>query len=53
MATVEQRLAGKGAILTEERSAALEPIFKKADELKKMSEGLVKDKLVEKDQFKA
>ena len=53
MATVEQRLTGKGAILTEERSAALQPIFKKADELKKMSEGLVKDKLVEKDQFKS
>ena len=53
MATVEQQLTGKGAIMTEERSAALQPIFKKADELKKMSDGLVKDKLVEKDQFKS
>jgi lactate permease len=52
MATVEQRLTGKGAILPEERVTAFEPIFKKADELKKLSEGLVKDKLVEKDQFK-
>ncbi len=53
MAAVEQQLTGKGAILTEERSAAFQPIFKKADDLKKMSEGLVKDKLVEKDQFKS
>jgi len=53
MTAVEQRLVGKGAILPEERVAALEPIFKKADELKKLSEGLVKDKLVEKDQFKS
>ncbi len=53
MATVEQRLTGKGATLPEERFAALQPIFKKADELKKLSDGLVKDKLVEKDQFKS
>jgi lactate permease len=53
MATVEQKLAGKGAIMPEERYKALEPIFKKSDELKKLNEGLVKDKLVEKDQFKA
>jgi len=53
MAIVEQRLAGKGAVLPEERFNALEPIFKKSDELKKLSEGLVKDKLVEKDQFKS
>lgn len=53
MTAVEQRLVGKGAILPEERVAAFEPIFKKADELKKVSEGLVKDKLVEKDQFKS
>jgi len=53
MATVEQQLAGKGAIMPEERFKAFEPIFKKSDELKKLNEGLVKDKLVEKDQFKA
>jgi len=53
MATVEQKLTGKGAILPEERFNALEPIFKKSDELKKLSDGLVKEKLVEKDQFKA
>jgi len=53
MTAVEQRLVGKGAILPEERVAAFEPIFKKADELKKLSDGLVKDKLVEKDQFKS
>lgn len=53
MATVEQKLAGKGAIMPEERFKAFEPIFKKSDELKKLNEGLVKDKLVEKDQFKA
>ena len=53
MATVEQKLTGKGAIMPEERFKALEPIFKKSDELKKLNEGLVKDKLVEKDQFKA
>ena len=53
MASVEQQLTGKGAILPEERFNALEPIFKKSDELKKLSDGLVKDKLVEKDQFKA
>jgi lactate permease len=53
LTSVEQRLVGKGAILPEERVAAFEPIFKKADELKKVSEDLVKDKLVEKDQFKS
>jgi lactate permease len=53
MTAVEQRLVGKGAILPEERVAAFEPIFKKADELKKLSEGLVNDKVVEKDQFKS
>ena len=53
MSAVEQRLVGKGAILPEERVAAFEPIFKKADELKKLSDGLIKDKLVEKDQFKS
>jgi len=53
MAAVEQRLAGNGAIMPEERFTALEPIFKKTDELKKMGETLVADKLVEKDQFKA
>ncbi len=53
MATVEQQLAGKGATMPEERFKALDPIFKKSDELKKLSDGLVKDKLVEKDRFKA
>ena len=53
MATVEQQLAGKGAIMPEERFKAFEPIFKKSDELKKLNDGLVKDKLVEKDKFKA
>ncbi len=52
MTVVEQRLVGKGAILPEERFNALEPIFAKSAELKKLSDGLVKDKLVEKDQFK-
>lgn len=52
LAAVEQQLAGKGAVLTEERLAAFNPIFKKSDELKKLSEGLVKEKAVEKDTFK-
>lgn len=52
MATVEQRLVGKGAIMPEERFNAFEPIFKKADELKKLGDGLAKDKVVEKDTFK-
>ena len=52
-AGVEQRLVGKGAILPEERFAAFEPIFKKSSELQELAKGLVKDKLVEKDQFKA
>ncbi|WP_310600796.1 L-lactate permease [Desulfobulbus sp.] len=53
LAPVEQRLVGKGAVLPEERFTAFEPIFKKADELKKLGEDLVRDKVVEKDQFKA
>ena len=53
MAAVEQRLVGKGSIMPEERFNAFEPIFKKADELKKLGEGLVKDNVVAKDQFSA
>ena len=53
MVTVEQKLAGKGATLPEERYAAFGPIFKKNTELQDLSKALVKDKLVEKDQFKA
>ena len=53
MATVEQKLAGKGATLPEERYAAFGPIFKKNTELQDLSKALVKDKLVDKDQFKA
>jgi len=53
LAEVEQRLVGKGAVLPEERFKAFEPVFKKSEELKKLSEGLVKDKVVEKDQFKS
>lgn len=51
MATVEQRLVGKGAVMPEERFTAFEPIFKKADELKKLGEGLAKDKVVDKELF--
>jgi len=53
LASVEQRLTGKGAILTDERFAAFEPIFKKNTELQDLSKSLVKDKLVDKDQFKS
>ena len=53
MVTVEQKLAGKGATLPEERYAAFGPIFKKNTELQDLNKALVKDKLVEKDQFKA
>ena len=49
MAMVEQRLAGKGAILPEERFAAFQPIFKKSTELQELTKGLVKDKVVDKD----
>lgn len=52
MALVEQRLAGKGAILPEERFAAFQSIFKKSTELQELTKGLVKDKVVDKDQFK-
>jgi len=53
MATVEQQLAGQGAAMPEQRYNALQPLFQKSEELKKLGDGLVKDKLVEKDQFKA
>lgn len=53
MISVEQKLAGKGATLPQERYAALDPIFKKNTELQDLSKALVKDKLVDKDQFKA
>lgn len=52
MATVEQQLAGKGATMPDQRYNALQPLFQKSDELKKLGDGLVKDKVVEKDQFK-
>ena len=52
MALVEQRLAGKGATLPEERFAAFQPIFKKSTELQELAKGLIKDKVVDKDQFK-
>ncbi|MCL2340726.1 MAG: L-lactate permease [Proteobacteria bacterium] len=53
MAAVEQRLIGKGVVLPEERMTAFESIAKKAAELKKLGDGLTKDKLVEKNQFGA
>ena len=53
MATVEQKLAGKGAILTDERYAAMGPIYKKSTELQDLAKGLVTDKVVDKEQFKA
>ena len=53
MVTVEQKMAGKGATLPEERYAGFGPIFKKNTELQDLNKALVKDKLVEKDQFKA
>lgn len=50
---VEQGLAGKGAILTEERNAAFGAIAKKAGEIQKLvKDDLEKNKLVAKDQFK-
>ncbi|MSN25819.1 MAG: L-lactate permease [Geobacter sp.] len=52
-APLEQSMAGKGAILTEERMAAFDLISKKSAALQKMSKDLEKDKLVTKDQFKA
>ncbi len=53
MATVEQKLAGKGAVLPDERYAAMAPIYKKSTELQDLAKGLVADKSVDKDQFKA
>ncbi len=53
MAAVEQKLAGKGAVLPDERYAAMAPIYKKSTELQDLAKGLVADKTVDKDQFKA
>ena len=50
---IEQGLAGKGAVLTEERLAAFDAISKKSAELQKLTKGLEKDTLIAKDQFKA
>jgi lactate permease len=50
---VELGLAGKGAILTEERLTAFDEISKKSADIQKLTKGLEKDKLVAKDQFKA
>jgi len=50
---LEQSMAGKGAILTEERMAAFDSISKKSAALQKISKDLEKDNLVTKDQFKA
>jgi len=49
---VEQGLAGKGAILTEERFAAFEAILKSSGAITKMTADLEKNKLIAKDQFK-
>ena len=50
---VEQGLAGKGAILTEERTAAFNAVAKKSADLQKLvKDELEKNKLVTKDQFK-
>jgi lactate permease len=53
MASVEQKLAGKGAILPQERYDAMAPIYKKSTELQDLAKALVADKTVDKDQFKA
>jgi len=49
---IEQSLAGKGAILTDERLAAFAEIAKVTDALTKMFQDLEKSKLVAKDQLK-
>lgn len=51
LAAVEERLAGKGVVLSEERYAAMEPIFKKNGELQTLFDGLAKDERVEKQTF--
>jgi lactate permease len=50
---IELGLAGKGAILTDERLAAFDAISKKSGDIQKLIKGLEKDKIVAKDQFKA
>ncbi len=52
MVTIEQGLAGKGAILTADRFAAFEAIGKANGALAKMSKDLEKGNLIAKDQFK-
>jgi lactate permease len=50
---VEQGLAGKGAVLTEERNAGFNAVAKKSADLQKLvKDDLEKNKLVAKDQFK-
>jgi lactate permease len=49
---IEQGLAGKGAILTDERLAAFNAIEKSAGALSKLTKELEKENLVAKDQFK-
>jgi lactate permease len=49
---IEQGLAGKGAVLTDERYAAFGAISKANGELGKMSAGLEKDNLIAKGQLK-
>jgi lactate permease len=53
MVTIEQGLAGKGAILTADRFAAFEAIGKANGALAKMSKDLEKGNLIAKDQLKA
>lgn len=53
IAPVEQGLAGKGAVLTDERNAAFNAIAKKSADLQKLvKDDLEKNKVTAKDQFK-
>ncbi len=49
---IEQGLAGKGAVLTDERLAAFDAITKNSGAITKMTADLEKENLIAKDQFK-
>lgn len=49
--TVEQKMAGQGAVLTAERYAALDPVIKKSAEIQDAAKALIKDKVATKENF--
>jgi lactate permease len=53
MLPIETALAGKGAVLTDERLAAFDAVAKASADIAKLAKTLEKDKVVTKDQFKA